>query len=78
MSMHEPPQGQGPTNSLSFASVILLSIAAYNVVEVQVWILSIFRRFRGLYFYSCLITNLSLGGFIGLALYLPSTLAAPL
>ncbi|KAL3451383.1 hypothetical protein BJX65DRAFT_303964 [Aspergillus insuetus] len=69
MSIHEPPEGQGPTDKIFLPSVILLSIASYNVAEVLVWILSIFRHFHGLYFYSCLVTNLSLGGFIGLADY---------
>ncbi|KAL2794626.1 hypothetical protein BJX66DRAFT_337765 [Aspergillus keveii] len=67
MSVNEVPERPGPTDKIFLASAILLSIASYNVAEVLVWILSIFRHFRGLYFYSCLITNLSLGGFIALA-----------
>ncbi|KAL2847043.1 hypothetical protein BJX68DRAFT_268344 [Aspergillus pseudodeflectus] len=63
----EAGKPQDPTNDIFFAGVILLSIASYNVVEVLVWILSTFRHFHGLYFYSVLITDISLMGFIGLS-----------
>jgi hypothetical protein len=63
----EAGKPQDPTNDIFVAGVILLSIASYNVVEVLIWILSTFRHFRGLYFYSVLITDISLMGFIGLS-----------
>ncbi|KAJ0413116.1 hypothetical protein BJY00DRAFT_320101 [Aspergillus carlsbadensis] len=49
------------------SSVILLYIASYNVVETLVWIICTFQRSHGLYFYSVLITDISLMGFIGLS-----------
>jgi hypothetical protein len=66
--MSSDGQQQSPThNNIFLASVILLSIASYNVVEVLVCIASTFRRFRGLYYYSVLLTDISLGGFIGVS-----------
>ncbi|KAJ0413115.1 hypothetical protein BJY00DRAFT_320100 [Aspergillus carlsbadensis] len=68
MSVYEPPERPCSRDNSTLASVILLAVASYNVAEVLVWMLSIFRHFRGLYFYSCLITAVSLGGYVALAI----------
>ncbi|KAL2834231.1 hypothetical protein BDW59DRAFT_178734 [Aspergillus cavernicola] len=45
-------------------SPVLLSIAAYNTVELLIWIFNTFPRRRGLYFSSILTATLSLMGYL--------------
>ncbi|KAL3469155.1 hypothetical protein BJX99DRAFT_241970 [Aspergillus californicus] len=51
-------------NNNALSVPILLSIAAYNTFELLVWIFNPFRSRRGLYFYSILIADFGLMGYL--------------
>ncbi|KAJ0413793.1 hypothetical protein BJY00DRAFT_296213 [Aspergillus carlsbadensis] len=81
-SMPEQTDGPRPQpgftlNFLAAFIIAFLAIAAYNTLELLIWIFHFFKRRRGLYFWSILACTLSVGLFT-LASILQAFVLAPL
>jgi hypothetical protein len=54
-----PTSAHKAPSTLAFLNVALLAIAAYNTLELLIWVFHFFKRRRALYFWSILTCNLS-------------------
>ncbi|KAL2809365.1 hypothetical protein BJX63DRAFT_405942 [Aspergillus granulosus] len=62
------PGGEHTTPpTYAFLNVAFLAVAGYNTLELLIWIFHFFKRRRGLYFWSILISTISIGLFALLA-----------
>ncbi|KAL2857077.1 hypothetical protein BJY01DRAFT_231129 [Aspergillus pseudoustus] len=59
----EPGGAHTTSTTYAYLNVALLAVAAYNTLELLIWIFHFFKRRCGLYFWSILVCTVSIGVF---------------